>query len=123
MAGAATIWLVGFGLLPFLLPAATVAAGPVRIGASELVYSDLAQQIASGPLPTINSQSPSGISASPAANGFAAHGAQPTWLSAAESQEPKDTVDFGLCSFFIFGTDPEGVEELSSGSRSAPWVN
>jgi zinc/manganese transport system substrate-binding protein len=45
MAGAATIWLVGFGLLPFLLPAATVAAGPVRIGASELVYSDLAQQI------------------------------------------------------------------------------
>ena len=45
MAGAATIWLVGFGLLPFLLPAATMAAGPVRIGASEFVYSDLAQQI------------------------------------------------------------------------------
>jgi len=45
LAGAATIWLVGFGLLPFLLPAATMAAGPVRIGTSELVYSDLAQQI------------------------------------------------------------------------------
>ena len=45
MAGAATIWLVVFGLLPFLLPAATMAAGPVRIGASEFVYSDLAQQI------------------------------------------------------------------------------
>jgi zinc/manganese transport system substrate-binding protein len=45
LAGAATIWLVGFGLLPFLLPAATMATGPVRIGASEFVYSDLAQQI------------------------------------------------------------------------------
>jgi zinc/manganese transport system substrate-binding protein len=45
MAGAATIWLVGFGLLPLLLPAATLAAGPVRIGTSEFVYSDLARQI------------------------------------------------------------------------------
>jgi len=45
MAGAATIWLVGFGLLPLLLPAATMAADPVRIGASEFVYSDLARQI------------------------------------------------------------------------------
>jgi zinc/manganese transport system substrate-binding protein len=45
LAGAATRWLVGFGLLPFLLPAAAMAAGPVRIGTSEFVYSDLAQQI------------------------------------------------------------------------------
>jgi zinc/manganese transport system substrate-binding protein len=45
MAGAAMMWLVGFGLLPLLLPAATMAAGPVRIGASDFVYRDLAQQI------------------------------------------------------------------------------
>jgi zinc/manganese transport system substrate-binding protein len=45
MAGVATALLVWFGLLPFLLPAATMAAGPVRIGTSELVYSDLAKQI------------------------------------------------------------------------------
>jgi zinc/manganese transport system substrate-binding protein len=45
MAGAATTWLVGFGLLPLLLPAASMAAEPVRIGTSEFVYSDLAQQI------------------------------------------------------------------------------
>jgi zinc/manganese transport system substrate-binding protein len=45
MAGTATMWLVGFGLLPLLLPAATMAADPVRIGASEFVYSDLARQI------------------------------------------------------------------------------
>jgi zinc/manganese transport system substrate-binding protein len=45
MAGAAIMWLVGFGLLPLLLPAASMAAGPVRIGASDFVYRDLAQQI------------------------------------------------------------------------------
>jgi zinc/manganese transport system substrate-binding protein len=45
MAGAAMMWLVGFGLLPLLLPAASMAAGPVRIGASDFVYRDLAQQI------------------------------------------------------------------------------
>jgi zinc/manganese transport system substrate-binding protein len=45
MAGAATAWLVGFGLLPLLLPAASLAAEPVRIGMSEWVYGDLAQQI------------------------------------------------------------------------------
>lgn len=45
MAGAAMIGLVGFGLLPLLLPAVSIAAEPVRIGASEFVYSDLARQI------------------------------------------------------------------------------
>jgi zinc/manganese transport system substrate-binding protein len=45
MAGAGTAWLVGFGLLPFLLPAASLATERIRIGTPELVYSDLAQQI------------------------------------------------------------------------------
>jgi zinc/manganese transport system substrate-binding protein len=45
MAGAAMIGLVGFGLLPSLLPAASLATGPVRIGTTEWAYSDLAQQI------------------------------------------------------------------------------
>ena len=39
MAGAAMMWLVGFGLLPLLLPAATMAAGPVRIGTPEVADS------------------------------------------------------------------------------------
>jgi zinc/manganese transport system substrate-binding protein len=45
IAGAGTTWLVGFGLLPFLLPAASLAAERIRIGTPEFVYSDLAQQI------------------------------------------------------------------------------